>query len=129
MFEMYFTMPDAIRRHRAAPLAKEREAFLHYLSENGTRRPNLRVVAADLLTIVDVLKLQNPGDVTHAEIHAAARQWRLHGRRRNGRKPGGWSAWYFGWIARRWLRYEGRLASLSARQPFAGYLQDYIAKM
>jgi integrase/recombinase XerD len=129
MFESYFTMPDAIRRHRAAPLAKEREAFLDYLSENGTRRPNLRVVAAYLLTIVDVLKLRNLRDVTHAEIHAGARRWRLHGRRRNGRKPGDWSAWYFGWIARRWLRYEGKLASPSAPQPFAGYLQDYIATM
>ncbi len=129
MFESYFTMPDALRRHRAAPLAREREAFLDYLCEHGTRRPNLRVVAAYLLTIVSVLKLWQLRDVTHAEIEAAARRWRLHGSRRFGRKPGEWSAWYFGWIARRWLRYEGRLVAPRSRQPFAAYLKDYLAAM
>jgi integrase/recombinase XerD len=129
MFEAYFTMPDAIRRHRSGPLARERESFLDYLSENGTLRPNLRIVAAYLLTIVAVLKLRELRSVTLAEIDAAARRWRLHGRRRFGRKRGNCSAWYFGWIARRWLRHEGRLVSPVAPQPFAGYLKDYLTAM
>ena len=129
MFESYFSMPVAIARHRAAPLASERENFLDFLAESGTGCANLRTVACYLLTIVKILRLRELRDVTTDEIERASRRWDTNRKKYSGHKAGSWSAQYFGWMARRWLRHEGRLKRPHVGQAFGHYLGDYVKSM
>jgi hypothetical protein len=46
MFEKLFTFPSAVRAHRAAPLAQEREEFLLHLHQRGVCEDSLRNFAA-----------------------------------------------------------------------------------
>jgi hypothetical protein len=55
MFEKVITKPFYLSRHRAAPLARERELFLGYLHSGGNRLGNLRITAGYLLQIVRYL--------------------------------------------------------------------------
>jgi len=91
MFESIVITPFALRRHRSAPLARERALFLAYLQRGGTGLVNLRITAAYLLQIVRFLKLRSPRDVAPDEVLCAAKCWaRYKGQHRQG-PSGRWS--------------------------------------
>jgi hypothetical protein len=63
MFEKIVITPFALTRHRAVPLARERELFLAWLHRGGNGLGNLRITAGYLLQIVRFLGLKAPRDV------------------------------------------------------------------
>jgi site-specific recombinase XerD len=129
MFETYFTKPSAIAGHRSKPLARERERFLAYMEECGSGRATIRTSACYLLQIVRVLEMHRLRDVTSDEVKRAAERWSQHRDRYSLHQAGQSSICVFGRIARRWLRFEGRLKSQPVRQAFSRYLHDFVQAM
>jgi integrase/recombinase XerD len=130
MFELCIKEPYALARHKAAPLARERERFIAHLQECGTSKVNLRTAAAHLLRFISILPMRRLRHVSEAELERAARRW-IDDRHRYSKHPAGHtSILYFRWIVRKWLRFLGRLLPppLPA-QPFSGELADYKSRM
>jgi hypothetical protein len=75
VFERYFERAAAIARHRSAPLAKDRERFLARMETTGTRRSAIRVAAACLLQVINILGLHRLRDATLEEVDQAADRW------------------------------------------------------
>jgi hypothetical protein len=75
MFEKIVIKSFFLSRHRAAPLARERELFLAWLHRGGNGLGNLRITAGYLLQIVRFLRLKAPRDVTQDEVVRAAKSW------------------------------------------------------
>ena len=130
MLDTLLELPFALNRHREAPLLEERLAFLKYLQERGTTRAALRNVSGQLLHVIDLLKLETLRDVSEGEIKEAARRWgeqqRTHARARTCVR----TKIYFEYVAKKWLRFAGRLKS----QPrpvtwFTDHLQDFARRM
>jgi integrase/recombinase XerD len=130
MFEKIIIKPFFLSQHRAAPLARERELFLAYLHSGGNRLGNLRITAGYLLQIVRFLGLKAPRDVAEDEVLRAAKSWATY-RGKNRRHPSGfYSEVLFARIARRWLRFQGRLlAPRPEPQPFSNILGDFARFM
>jgi hypothetical protein len=115
MFETIF-IPSAAHKHRLAPLLREREEFLLYLKNRGTGWSCLRVYASRLNQIVRFLRLTKFRVVRPIEIKKAARRWATyHGEYRRG-LAGPWSEPTFVWLAKRWLRFHGKLALPRSRR-------------
>lgn len=131
MFETLFKLPAVVERHRAAPLAPERQQFLLTLQRQGaTSRPLLIAYAAVLIQIVRFLRLQELRNVKLSEIKTAGRRWASYRGKRRQNDAGPWSEPYFTWVARRWLRFHGRLILPSRPRPtFAGRLDEYTEFM
>ena len=64
VFDRYFSLPTALARHKSAPLLKERERFLAHLEATGTGRSAIRIAAAYLLQVVNILRLRQLREVT-----------------------------------------------------------------
>jgi integrase len=124
MFELCIKESDALLRHRAAPLAAERERFITHMLECGSSRTNARTAAAHLLRFVFVLPMNKLRNVSEKELDSAANRWVNNRQRYSDHRPGPSSIFYFRWIARKWLRFIGRL--LLPRRP---RLEDYTQRM
>jgi integrase/recombinase XerD len=129
MFETLMTDTTALLRHRTSPLAKEREEFLRYLETCGTSKANIRITACYLLQIIRLLRLRKLRDVTTTQVNQASRRWARRRRAFNKLQPGPRSATRFGWEARRWMRFAGRLRSPRPHQPFSRLLGDFVQAM
>jgi integrase/recombinase XerD len=130
MFEKIVIKPFFLARHRAAPLARERELFLAYLHSGGNRLGNLRITAGYLLQIVRFLGLKTPRDVAEDEVLQAAKCWATHTGQNRRHPPGFYSEVLFSRIARRWLRFQGRLLPRPREsQPFSNILDDFAGYM
>ena len=123
MFKTFF-----LAKHRAAPLAREREDFLAYLRRGGNGLGNLRINAAYLLQIVRFLKLKEIRDVRHDEVLRAAKSWARYTGKHRLHPPGHrYSDILFARVARRWLRFLGRLQpSAPPPQPFSDLLNGFV---
>jgi hypothetical protein len=55
VFDKYFSLPAALKRHRSAPPARERERFLKHLEAGGTCRQTIRTAACYLLQVIHIL--------------------------------------------------------------------------
>src|SRR3977135_245061 len=108
MFETIFAS-RAAQKHRLAPLVREREEFLKYLQDRGTGRSCLHVYAPRLNQIVRFLKLTRMRRVRLREIKKAARRWAKYRGEHRHLLPGPWSEPSFVWLAKRWLRFHGKL--------------------
>jgi hypothetical protein len=64
MFEILFTYPTTLDRHRSAPLYDERTSFLLKLRSDRRCRGQLRTCACYLLQVIRVLRLRQMHDVT-----------------------------------------------------------------
>jgi integrase/recombinase XerD len=129
VFDKYFSIPAALARHRSAPLAEERERFLTHLEATGTGRSAIRIAAAYLLQVVNILGLRRLRDVTLEEVDRAADHWNTL-RNQDKQYPAGQSGVKcFAQTARRFLRFEGKLRSPRLPQPFSEYLRDFVAAM
>src|ERR1700730_9994825 len=130
MFETLFARPAAIEWHRTAPLAREREEFLSHLHKHGTGLANLIHYAGMLNQIVHFLGLKRLRDVKQREIERAARRWARYRSGCTHHSAGRHSGPRFLWIARRWLRFHGRLVlSSKPRPPFADKLEEFAEFM
>jgi hypothetical protein len=124
MFETIFT-PYGVRRHRSAPLLREREDFLVHLQRRGTGRVCLRIYASRLNQIVRFLNLTSLRSVKPNEIKIAARRWaNYHGKHRHC-SPGPWSEPSFVWLAKRWFRFHGKLTLPNRKFALSAELDGY----
>lgn len=130
MFELCMKEPRALARHRAAPLAAERERFIAHMHACGTGLVNMRTAAGHLLRFVTILPMRKLRDVSEEELERTARRWIDDRHRYSKHTPGHTSILYFRWIVRKWLRFLGRLLPPPRRaQPFSQELADYKARM
>ena len=130
MFEKIIMKPFFLSRHRAAPLAREREQFLAYLHSGGNGLGNLKITACYLLQIVRSLELKVPRDVAQDEVLRAAKSWATDRGQNSRHSPGRHSEVLFARIARRWLRFQGRLLPRPLDpQPFSNILDDFAGFM
>src|SRR5258708_2862218 len=102
------TLPAVFRRHKAAPLFREREAFLEQLRRNGITHASLKGTASTLMRIPEMLRINTLRDVTHQEVENAAARWKKCSRRIGGGSPGPSSAPHFARVAKKWLRFHGK---------------------
>jgi integrase/recombinase XerD len=128
-FEKMMTRPSAIARHRAAPLAKEREVFLNHLSASGLSPYSVRTTASSLLQVVKLLRLRRLRDVSSAEVDRASEQWVRRRFIYHNTQPGPFSKRSFGLMARRWLRFLGRFQEFRPPQPFKRLLSTFVEAM
>src|SRR5580700_8839579 len=128
-FDKLMSLPSAIARHRAAPLAKEREAFLNHLSASGLSSSTVRTTASSLLQVVRLLRLRRLRDVTAAEVNRASKQWVRRSFIYHNTQPGPFSERSFGLVARSWLRFLGRFKEFRPPQPFKKLLSTYVEAM
>ena len=130
MFEKIIIKPFFLSRHRAAPLARERELFLAWLHRGGNGLGNLKITACYLLQIVRFLRLKAPRDVAQDEVVRAAKSWATYTGKNRRHPPGFYSEVLFARIARRWLRFQGRLLPRpQPPQPFSNMLDDFAGYM
>jgi integrase/recombinase XerD len=130
MFEKIVTRRFALTRHQVVPLALERELFLAWLHHGGNGLGNLRITAGYLLQIVRFLRLKAPRDVAQDEVLRAAKSWATYRGPNRKHPPGHYSEVLFAQIARRWLRFHGRLLPRPpSPQPFSNLLDDFAGFM
>jgi integrase/recombinase XerD len=130
MLEDLSKHPFFLNRHRQAPFLKEREEFLRHLQQQGTSRKALLNLAGMLLHVMRVLKLNQMRDVSLEEIRRAARRWTQQQRSNPRAHSYGNSASSFIYAAKKWLRFNGRLAlTTPSRMRFADELTSFAACM
>jgi integrase len=128
VFESIFA-PEAVDRHVSAPLPWAREQFLAHLQRRGTGRTTLRMYASALNQIVRFLELKRLRRVRVSEIESAARRWASYAGEHRCQPAGPWSEPRFVWIAKRWLKFHGKLVLRSRKLPFGNELNEYAAFM
>ena len=117
MLDTLLELPFALNRHRNAPLLEERLAFLKYLQERGTSRAALRNVSGQMLHVIDLLKLKTLRDVDLGEVKEAARRWGEQQQANARARSYVRTLSYFEYVAKKWLRFAGRLKSPSTPRP------------
>src|ERR1700677_2848386 len=130
MLDTLLELPFALNRHRDAPLLDERLAFLKYLQERGTSRAALRNVSGQMLHVIDLLKLETLRDVDLGEVKEAARRWGEQQQANARALSYVRTLSYFEYVAKKWLRFAGRLKSPpTPRTWFADHLEDFARWM
>jgi site-specific recombinase XerD len=105
MIDRVFAFESTRVRQRAAPLLEEREAFLTYLFDRQVSIAHLKSIAATMIQIIRVMKLDSLRFVAPCEIEDAAQRWCEDECRVRGKHPK--SAYNFTSVAMRWFRYAG----------------------
>ena len=103
-----FSMQSAIKRHSAAPLLKEREAYLQHLLQRGNTWAGVRFAAIYLLHVLRVLRLAKLRLVSDAEIKATALLWAGERFEHRKHRPSSKSIMAFATAARGFLRFLGK---------------------
>jgi len=130
MIEGILEERPALIRHRTAPLLREREQFLSHLLRQGTSHHRVRSIAAYLIHIVRLLKLTSLRSVGVEEIKKAGECWANYRGPHRGRKAGGSAAFCFTNVAKKWLRFHGRLTVPPVpAHPFSELIRDFIECM
>lgn len=132
MFEILFTRPSAVERHRNAPLADERAAYLKQLVDRGKPLRLVRRAAYICRWIAERIR-RWPSDhqIEEEDIAMLAASWarrRATNRRRAIPKPSPKES--FRSVARAFLREAGRLAPMpmSPPGPFEDRIQAFLAE-
>jgi integrase/recombinase XerD len=129
MIEGILEEPLALIRHKTAPLLKEREEFLSHLQRQGTSHPRVRSIAAYLIQIVRLMDFTSLRNVRLEEIKKAGESWAEYRGPHRGRKSGKAAAACFTGIAKKWLRFHGRLMTPLPAQPFGDLIRDFVGHM
>lgn len=117
-------------RQEAAPLLKEREAFLEHLLQQGTSLAAAHGVAWQLLNVIRLLRLTQLRDVSINEIKHAARRWARQQRSSPNVRSCKHSASFFVYVAKKWLRFAGVLKEAATRRPkFADEVDEFTSWM
>src|SRR5260370_28501147 len=128
MFETIFALKPA-QKHRLAPLLREREEFLAHLQRRGNSRGSLRGYASRLNQIVRFLKLRRMRRVRPSEIKIAGRRWANYRGPHRHISAGPWSEPRFVFLARKWLRFHGKLVLPCREFVFSDKLKEYAKYM
>ena len=126
MFEEILRYHYHIERYRTAPLAQERAQYLAYLKAEGQSESRLRQINYLLLAIATTLSIPQQQSVNSVEIDAAANTWISGMARSTNRKSIHEYTVAFVCLAKKWLRFWGRLEETEKVQPFAKELDEYI---
>ena len=130
MLETLLVRPFFLNRHREAPLLREREVFLGHLQQQGTSRIALRNLSGELIHVVRFLRLEKLRDISQEEIHRAALRWARQQRSNPKAHSYGNTASFFIYVAKKWLRFHGRVKLPSApRTRFSDQLGDFARYM
>jgi integrase/recombinase XerD len=129
MIEGILEEPLALIRHKTAPLLKEREEFLSHLLRQGTSHPRVRSIAAYLIQVVRLMEFTTLRSVRLEEIKKAGESWANYRGPHRGRKSGEAAAVCFTGIAKKWLRFHGRLMTPIPAQPFSDLIRDFVEYM
>ena len=122
-----FLIESVRAKHRQAPLFAERERYLTYLVEIGTRREHVRNVAAMLLHVVRLLNLNSSRPVGMSEILQGCKRWVDDSNARRHRRPGLASPYTFQRVATNWLRFQGALITSPKHiPPFGVLLAEFL---
>lgn len=127
MIDSVFLIESVREKHRRAPLLAERERYLTYLFEIGTRREQVRSIACMLLQVVQALKLHTARPVGMDEILSGCERWIEDSSVCRSRTAGMRSRHTFRRIAMNWLRFQGDF--IAAQKPFTkfdGLLSDFL---
>jgi len=119
MFSILFQRPKVITRHRAGPLADERERFLRQCEARGYARSMLKKIAWILLAVADCIRIDR-GKVTGGDIEQAVNSRRRFKRRPDVAQDSESSRRLFIHIATEWVRSLGCLEPpAEVERPFA----------
>ena len=130
MFNQLFKCPRTIERHLAAPLVEQRLRYLNYCALRGASTTTLRLEAAYLLAITDRLNLQAEGQVSQADIDAAANLWIARPNQCHRKKDSSATKRKFITAARHWLKFLGRLKDHAISPcPEAHLLAEFVSYM
>src|SRR5437899_1754164 len=103
MFEELFEGPIALARHRASPLAEERDQFLRHLKDLGYAHLTLKAVACELVVITRHLDLSGREALDVEAVGAAAQRWAAQQNQRHQGTNVGRSTRNFRYWAEPWL--------------------------
>jgi integrase/recombinase XerD len=109
MFHQLFTCPRTIARHQAAPFLEQRCRYLQDCAQRGAAQATLRLIAAHLLVINAYLPLGADGDISLAQIEAAADRWIQRPDQCHRRTDSSATRTKFIMEAQHWLRFLQRL--------------------
>ena len=130
MMDSVFLVSSIREKHRKAPLLLERERYLAYLFEIGTRRERVRYVATMLLHIVRLLELDAPRLVGIDEILKGSQRWVNDPGAHRHRSAAEASAYTFQLVATNWLRFQGSLIVVPKPKPyFHNLLSQFLNDM
>jgi integrase/recombinase XerD len=130
MFESTYFIESIREKHRNAPCRAERERYMAYLLEIGTRRERIRDVATMLLHVVRLLELNVFRPVRMDEIIEGTKLWLEDPEAQSHRKTGMPSPYQFKRVAINWFRFQGMLLAPPERPSrFASLLSDFLNAM
>jgi site-specific recombinase XerD len=130
MIENIFQLKWVVARHKQAPLLKEREQFLAHCHQQGTSHKALHSMAPELIAVIRLLRMEELREVSLEEIQQAAKVWVEEQRSNPKARSYGKSASYFVYVAKKWLRFHGKLKILSPPHVrFANELDDFVSFM
>lgn len=115
MFGILYKAPRVQARHRAGPLAMEREQYLQYRAAQGATYGTLETMACMLLWIARKINPAQGSSVTMDQIQRAASWWASRQRRVPLNKPQQVRQRFVG-LATAWFRYMGRLQPAKAKR-------------
>jgi len=118
--------PSVVQRHQTAPLRKERERFLEYVSQRGCSQKGLQQYASALLYVLRFLHLKNHLRAINVdEINAAARSWLKSKKRENPAISCRNRIHHFSSVAKQFVQFHGKLVRSRPNQPFADKLENF----
>jgi len=128
MSEKLFQYRGVQARHRNAPLAQEREAYLSHRAEQGSAKGTLLNIARELLVVCRYVHLFPLHEIDAAAIQVAAQRWARQQQRHRRARVQRWSQGRFILRATQWLQFLSLL-----RQPnenvalFSDLIDDFAA--
>jgi integrase/recombinase XerD len=130
MIENIYQKNWVVSRHKEAPLLKEREQFLVHCQQQGTSYKALQNMASELLAVIRLLQMEELRELGLGEIKHAAKAWAEQQRSNPRARSYANSAGYFMFVAKKWLRFQGKLKIPSRpRARFADELDDFVSFM
>jgi len=128
MFEKLFKYRRVQTRHRDAPLAQQREAYLSHRAEQGAAQATLVNIARELLVVCRYISSFSRREITATEIEAAARCWARRQQRRRKARVQRWSRHLFILRATQWFHFLGLLKQAEKEPvPFSDLVDDFAA--
>ncbi len=125
MFEKLFKLPAVISRHQNEPLAEERRRYLLHCAQQGYAPTTLHVMADDLFWVARKLRRHRTRRLTPEQIERAAQDWSERERFCGHTLTKRWTSDRFVRVAKKWLRFLGRLVEPVNGIPFSPLLMDF----
>jgi integrase/recombinase XerD len=131
MLDQIYETPDALRRHLNGPLLEARLSYLNYNADQGASKATLRILAHEMLVIIDYLDLdKSKSEVDVTKIEEAANRWISRQPQYHSRKHSQGAKEVFISIATNWLRFLGRLRThKEPLLPYAFMIEEFADYM